>query len=304
MKLLCVGYWKTGSKSCSSALRQLGYNVADYMETAEFLSFIWRDFIEGKATIEDVINAYDQHGFDTNQDIPGNVLWEDLYRALVKRDPNIKVIMTVRDNDAVWWKSWCGFWLQECQYGAIGDFCVLGVMTMLASAGYFGPQIEAMQRITEIICDAYFDASVATPGFSVTNSAARMTKNERKMRQGYLKHNLYVQSIVPKDNLLIWNLKEGWAPLCAFLDKPTPDGPIPHDNRTGDPKFMKEWAYESDFFKRCEKQCAINVGLLVVKVSVVGYIGYKEWKSGGAWLSKCVTFAGQSMNQLGARSLF
>ena len=94
MKLLCVGYWKTGSKSCSSALRQLGYNVADYMETAEFLSFIWRDFIEGKATIEDVINAYDQHGFDTNQDIPGNVLWEDLYRALVKRDPNIKVIMT------------------------------------------------------------------------------------------------------------------------------------------------------------------------------------------------------------------
>ena len=76
-----------------------------------------------------------------------------------------------------------------------------------------------------------------------------MTKNERKMRQGYLKHNLYVQSIVPKDNLLIWNLKEGWAPLCAFLDKPTPDGPIPHDNRTGDPKFMKEWAYDSDFFK-------------------------------------------------------
>merc|ERR1712105_285251 len=112
----------------------------------------------------------------------------------------------------VWWKSWCRFWLQECQYGAIGDFCVYGVMTMLASAGYFGPQIEAM-------------------------------------RQGYLKHNLYVQSIVPKDNLLIWNLKEGWAPLCAFLDKPTPDGPIPHDNRTGDPKFMKEWAYDSDFFK-------------------------------------------------------
>ena len=76
-----------------------------------------------------------------------------------------------------------------------------------------------------------------------------MTKNERKMRQGYLKHNLYVQSIVPKDNLLIWNLKEGWAPLCACLDKPTQDGPLPHDNRTGDPKFMKEWAYESDFFK-------------------------------------------------------
>ena len=107
MKFLCVGYPKTGSKSCSSALRKLGYNVADYMETVEFLSFVWRDYIDGKATIDDVINAYDKHGFDANQDIPGNLLWEDLYRALIKRDANTKVILTVRDSDAAWWKSWC-----------------------------------------------------------------------------------------------------------------------------------------------------------------------------------------------------
>ena len=37
MKVICAGFPKTGSKSCSTALRQLGYNVADYMETAEFL---------------------------------------------------------------------------------------------------------------------------------------------------------------------------------------------------------------------------------------------------------------------------
>ena len=35
MKIICAGYPKTGSKSCSTALRKLGYNVADYMETAE-----------------------------------------------------------------------------------------------------------------------------------------------------------------------------------------------------------------------------------------------------------------------------
>ena len=79
MKLLCVGYPKTGSKSCSAALRQLGYKVADFMETTEFLALIWRDYLEGKATIEDVIAEYDKNGFDANQDLPGNLLWEELY---------------------------------------------------------------------------------------------------------------------------------------------------------------------------------------------------------------------------------
>ena len=100
MKLLCVGYPKTGSKSCSNALRQLGYTVADTGETGEFLSLVWRDYVEGKTTIDEVINAYDKHGFDANQDLPGNLLWEDLYRVLIERDATTKVILTVRDSDA------------------------------------------------------------------------------------------------------------------------------------------------------------------------------------------------------------
>ena len=54
MKIICAGFPKTGSKSCSSALRHLGYNVADSMETAEFLSVIWRSYLRGDATIDDV----------------------------------------------------------------------------------------------------------------------------------------------------------------------------------------------------------------------------------------------------------
>ena len=40
MKIICAGYPKTGSKTCSNALRQLGYNVADYMETVEYLRIV------------------------------------------------------------------------------------------------------------------------------------------------------------------------------------------------------------------------------------------------------------------------
>ena len=55
MEIICAGFPKTGSKSCSSALRELGYKVADYIETGEFLATEWTQFINGKIDIETVI---------------------------------------------------------------------------------------------------------------------------------------------------------------------------------------------------------------------------------------------------------
>ena len=43
---------------------------------------------------------------------------------------------------------------------------------------------------------------------------------------------------VPKDRLLIWNLKDGWEPICKFLNVPIPDQPIPVLNKTTDPLFF------------------------------------------------------------------
>ena len=47
----------------------------------KFLSNEWRSFAEGKSSIESVLTGYDRLGFDANQDLPGNVLWEEMYRA-------------------------------------------------------------------------------------------------------------------------------------------------------------------------------------------------------------------------------
>jgi hypothetical protein len=40
--------------------------------------------------------------------------------------------------------------------------------------------------------------------------------------------------------LLIWNLKEGWDPLCKFLGKQVPTTPVPKVNVTGDGYLGKE----------------------------------------------------------------
>jgi len=61
---------------------------------------------------------------------------------------------------------------------------------------------------------------------------------ESVMKQRYKSHNLYVESAVPEEDLLIWNVKEGWEPLCKFLGKTIPKEPFPHDNKTGDMEYI------------------------------------------------------------------
>ena len=50
----------------------------------------------------------------------------------------------------------------------------------------------------------------------------------------YNQWNEEVKATVPKERLLIFNVKEGWKPLCDFLDLPVPaDGhSFPHVNDT------------------------------------------------------------------------
>ena len=48
-------------------------------------------------------------------------------------------------------------------------------------------------------------------------------------------HNQAVRDAIPPDRLLIFDVKEGWGPLCAFLDVPIPEGePFPHLNDTAE----------------------------------------------------------------------
>jgi hypothetical protein len=48
-------------------------------------------------------------------------------------------------------------------------------------------------------------------------------------------HEADVVASVPADDLLVFDVAEGWAPLCAFLDVPVPDQPFPRVNDT--PEF-------------------------------------------------------------------
>ena len=53
---------------------------------------------------------------------------------------------------------------------------------------------------------------------------------EFTLKQLYRTHNEYVKSAVRKEDLLIWNVKDGWEPLCKFLGKEIPKIPFPRSN--------------------------------------------------------------------------
>ena len=42
----------------------------------------------------------------------------------------------------------------------------------------------------------------------------------------------HVKDTVPKDRLLVFEVKEGWEPLCKFLNVPEPNEPFPRVNDT------------------------------------------------------------------------
>ena len=53
---------------------------------------------------------------------------------------------------------------------------------------------------------------------------------ETNLRKFYLDWNEEVKRNVKEENLLVFNVKEGWDPLCKFLDVSQPEQPFPNVN--------------------------------------------------------------------------
>ena len=49
-------------------------------------------------------------------------------------------------------------------------------------------------------------------------------------RVKYRQHNERVQAIIPAEKLLVFNVKNGWKPLCDFLGCDVPSTPFPREN--------------------------------------------------------------------------
>jgi len=131
-------------------------------------------------------------GFRATVDAPNC----DLYRELMTIYPSAKVILNVRDSADVWWDSFSN--TLASQFERLYPVLVFPL-----------PFLREQNRLMRTIVGRRRDEGVYGP-------------------QWYTKHAEEVKKLVPQDRLLEYNVKEGWGPLCKFLDVPVPDKPFPH----------------------------------------------------------------------------
>ncbi|ORY80998.1 P-loop containing nucleoside triphosphate hydrolase protein [Protomyces lactucae-debilis] len=122
--------------------------------------------------------------------------------------PDAKVVLTVRDSDEAWWQSYMG------TVGKIGE-----------AFGFHRQKVALIPRL-------YNQACLAEEIAEYWRQKYCSDLEQQNSAIVHSRHNAYIKEIVPADRLLIFNVKEGWQPLCDFLGVPVPKTPFPHVNDT------------------------------------------------------------------------
>ena len=195
MKIICAGVGKTGTKSISKALRHLGFTVFDWEEQTFDFQDHWVDVFQNGAQ-PDVKRVY-QHA-DAIVDSPGNFFWEEILEAY----PDSKVILSEREEDS-WIKS------------AVNQLQVIEAVISRRFLCVLSPTFAVYSGINALI-------GTANP------------KSAYILRKQYRQHNHRVKSLVPPEKLLVYNVKQGWKPLCDFLGCEVPTVAFPHENIKGE----------------------------------------------------------------------
>ena len=90
-------------------------------------------------------------------------------------------------------------------------------------------------------------------------------------RKRYRMHNHRVKSLVPPEKLLVYNVKQGWKPLCEFLGCEVPNVGFPHENVKGEVVkiFLSETRYGRQV--KWEMQRATSIILSIIAVILAAF---------------------------------
>lgn len=223
LKVINLSVGRTGTMSLKHALEELGlikcYHFAEFYEHPEHLS-LWLSVSRGEKMDWDKIF----YGYQAS------VYWVPCYnyQAILEYYPDAKVILTVRDPEA-WYKS---VYDTVYRYNRLTWYRKLILLVM----GLFKPQLRTMHAVWQLQEQTLWKKTFQGR-FHDKNYAIEVFK----------KHITEVKCNVPEERLLVFNIKEGWGPLCQFLNIPVPTTPFPHVNDTASfIEWRKGWLKDDD----------------------------------------------------------
>jgi len=194
LEIIGPGFGRTGTNSLKVALEHLGFGPAHHM-------FEVRDHPEQLPGWQALADGGHPHwetifrGYRAQVDWPGARYW----RELAAHYPDAKVILTVRDADT---------WFDSVQ-ATIAKF-------MAGRGSYDDPHINGVAEMAnKLIVDGVFDGRMFERSY-----ATRL----------FNAHIAEVEASIPASRLLVFDVREGWAPLCAFLGVGVPAISFPRLN--------------------------------------------------------------------------
>jgi len=206
LKLIGAGLPRTGTLTQKVALEQLGLGPCyHWVNVLADLSHVqlWDRALDGEAPWQEI---FGEHRSST--DWPGGYF----YRELMDAFPDAKVLLSVRDGE-----SWERSFRETIVDMSFGDT----LMPLLAHArAQVSPEFDAYLKLV----DRMF--------WGPQGTFAEGHEPEQLIEQMHA-HNERVKRTVPAERLLVWQVTDGWEPLCEFLGVEVPDGPLPHANDRG-----------------------------------------------------------------------
>jgi hypothetical protein len=197
IQVIGAGLGRTGTLSLKAALEELGFAKCYHMTEAlarKDDAQTWDAATRGEPVDWDRLFA----GYRATVDVPSCVF----YRELLEKYPEAKVILTVRDPER-WYDS-----SRQTIYFARNAFPKWATL--------LNPRMRVFQRMIGRLWDKMFRGRFEDRAFAI---------------DVFNRHNEQVRRDVPADRLLVYEVSQGWGPVCAFLGVPVPEGkPFPHLN--------------------------------------------------------------------------
>jgi Sulfotransferase domain len=202
LSVIGAGFGRTGTLSLRLALQRLGfspcYHMVEVHKRPEH-----DDFWERAADGEEVDWEELFRGYRAAVDWPTCTF----YRELAALYPQAKVILTIRDPER-WYRSISDTILQTLMRPAPDNDAVLQAH---------------LRMVRKLIIQRTF--------------GGRPEDREHAISV-YERHNEAVKRAIPPERLLVYEVAQGWEPLCRFLGVPVPEEAFPQANTTEDFRQM------------------------------------------------------------------